>query len=193
MTTSSLTSQVLKTMTSKRSRLHSLTRRVRSRPNVVTVYDVHDRISAEITSSISRRPRRRGRPPRQAVAALQSTSRFLTVRTGLAESIHDVSVFATDVTGEELYRSGDPDRPLFYRSAVKPLQATVALEAGVDLFPEHVAVACASHSGWPAHIAIVRLMLRDAGLDDARSPVPCGVAALARRDGTSRSAGGSAP
>jgi L-asparaginase II len=97
---------------------------------------------------------------------LPSASRFLTVRTGLVESIHDVSVYATDATGEELYRYGDPDRPLFYRSAVKPLQATVALEAGVDLFPEHLAVACASHSGWPAHIAIVRLMLRDAGLDD---------------------------
>ena len=92
--------------------------------------------------------------------------RFLTVRTGLTESIHNVTVFATDVTGAELYRSGDADRPLFYRSAVKPLQATVALDAGVDLPPEHVAVACASHSGWPTHIAIVRMMLRDAGLDE---------------------------
>jgi len=92
--------------------------------------------------------------------------RFATVRNGLPESIHDVSVFATDATGAELYRSGDPDRPLFYRSAVKPLQATVALEMGIDLPPEHVAVACASHSGWPAHIAIVRRMLRYVGLDE---------------------------
>ena len=92
--------------------------------------------------------------------------RFATVRNGLPESIHDVSVFATDATGAELYRSGDPDRPLFYRSAVKPLQATVALEMGIDLPPEHVAVACASHNGWPAHIAIVRRMLSDVGLDE---------------------------
>ena len=92
--------------------------------------------------------------------------RFSTVRTGLAESIHDVSVFATNTAGEELYRSGDPDRPLFYRSAVKPLQATAALESGMDLPPEHLAVACASHSGWPAHISIVRLMLHEAGLDE---------------------------
>lgn len=91
---------------------------------------------------------------------------FATVRNGLPESLHDVSVFATDPTGAELYRFGDPDRPLFYRSAVKPLQATVALEMGIDLPPEHVAVACASHSGWPAHLAIVRRMLHDVGLDE---------------------------
>ena len=91
---------------------------------------------------------------------------FATVRNGLPESLHDVSVFATDATGAELYRFGDPDRPLFYRSAVKPLQATVALEMGIDLPPEHIAVACASHSGWPAHLAIVRRMLHDVGLDE---------------------------
>ena len=98
--------------------------------------------------------------------------RFATVRNGLPESLHGVSIFATDAIGAELYRSGDTDRPLFYRSAVKPLQATVALEAGLYLPPEHVAVACASHSGWPAHIAIVRLMLHDAGLDERALQCP---------------------
>lgn len=98
--------------------------------------------------------------------------RFATVRNGLPESLHGVSIFATDATGAELYRSGDTDRPLFYRSAVKPLQATVALETGLYLPPEHVAIACASHSGWPAHIAIVRLMLHDAGLDERALQCP---------------------
>lgn len=98
--------------------------------------------------------------------------RFLTVRTGLTESIHDVTVFATDRSGAELYRSDDPDRPLFYRSAVKPFQATVALEAGLTLPVEHLAVACASHSGWPAHVAIVRSILSDAGLDESALQCP---------------------
>lgn len=98
--------------------------------------------------------------------------RFLTVRTGLAESIHEASVVAVDSTGAELYRSGDPDRPIFYRSAVKPLQATVAFEAGLDLSPEHTAVASASHGGWPAHISIVRSILADAGLDEAALRCP---------------------
>jgi L-asparaginase II len=97
---------------------------------------------------------------------------FLTVRTGLAESFHDVSVLATGTNGRELYRSGEPDRPLFYRSAVKPLQATAALEAGLELSPEHLAVACASHSGWPAHLAIVRAILSDVGLDETALQCP---------------------
>lgn len=98
--------------------------------------------------------------------------RFLTVRTGLAESIHDATVFATDTVGTELYHSGDPDRPLFYRSATKPLQATVALEAGLSLSTEHLAVACASHSGWPVHVAIVRSILSDVGLDESALQCP---------------------
>ena len=98
--------------------------------------------------------------------------RFLTVRSGLPESIHDAAVCAVDAEGTELYRSGDPDRPLFYRSSVKPIQATVALEAGIDLPPEHIAVASSSHSGWPAHLAIVRSMLDSIGLDERSLQCP---------------------
>ena len=98
--------------------------------------------------------------------------RFLTVRSDLAESTHDVAVVAVDASGTELFRSGDPDRPLFYRSAVKPFQATVALEAGLMLPVEHLAVASASHGGWPIHIAIVRSILSDAGLDESALQCP---------------------
>lgn len=98
--------------------------------------------------------------------------RFLTVRTGLSESSHEASVFAVDANGVELYRSGDPDQPLFYRSAVKPIQATVALEAGLELPVEHIAVASASHGGWPIHIATVRLMLNNSGLDESALQCP---------------------
>ena len=97
---------------------------------------------------------------------------FLTVRNGLPESIHDVAVCAVDADGTERYRSGDPDRPLFYRSAVKPLQATVALEAGIELPTEHIAVASSSHSAWPAHLAIVRSMLAAVGLDEGALQCP---------------------
>ncbi|MEN8234449.1 MAG: asparaginase [Actinomycetota bacterium] len=98
--------------------------------------------------------------------------RFSTVRTGLPESFHDVAVLAIDATGKELFRSGDPDRPLFYRSAMKPFQATTALEAGLTLPPEHLAVVCASHGGWPAHLAIVRAVLSGVGLDESALQTP---------------------
>ncbi|HZJ47885.1 MAG TPA: asparaginase [Acidimicrobiia bacterium] len=98
--------------------------------------------------------------------------RFLAIRTGLIESTYDVTVLAVDATGTELYRSGNPDRPLFYRSAVKPFQATAALEAGLTLPPEHLALTCASHGGWPVHLGIVRAILHGAGLDETALQCP---------------------
>jgi len=98
--------------------------------------------------------------------------RYVAVRSGLPESSYDVTVYATDVDGATLFASGDPDRPLFYRSAIKPFQLTAAIEAGLELPPEHLAVASASHGGWPVHLAIVRQILRGAGLDESALQTP---------------------
>ena len=67
--------------------------------------------------------------------------------------------------GNPLFRAGAVDAPIFYRSAIKPFQASVAIEAGVELPPEHLAVACSSHGGYPVHLAIVGAILRRYGLD----------------------------
>lgn len=97
---------------------------------------------------------------------------FTIVRSGLGESTHDVDVCAMDGAGAELLASGDPDRPMFYRSTVKPFQATAALEAGVAVPPEHLAVMCASHSGWPVHLTIVGMILESCGLDERALQTP---------------------
>ena len=68
--------------------------------------------------------------------------------------------------------SGDIDRPFYIRSSAKPFQATVSQEAGADLTPLEMAVACASHRGFPAHIALVSSMLRVAGLDESALQCP---------------------
>jgi len=98
--------------------------------------------------------------------------RFTIVRSGLGESNHDVDVCAVDPAGNELLSSGDPDRPMYYRSTVKPFQATVAIEAGADVPPEHLALMCASHSGWPEHLAIVGALLESVGLDEGALQTP---------------------
>ena len=98
--------------------------------------------------------------------------RFARVRSGLAESVEDASVIALDQTGAVLLTSGDPDTPLFYRSAIKPFQALAAARTGLGLPDEHLAVTCASHGGFPVHLGIVDAILTDHGLttDDLGCP-----------------------
>ncbi len=91
--------------------------------------------------------------------------RLATVRSGEVEATHDVSVVATDAAGQTMAIWGDPDVPFYYRSAIKPFQATVTLESGADLSPEEIAVTCASHGGYPIHLSLVESILRRAGLD----------------------------
>ena len=86
------------------------------------------------------------------------------VRSGLAESFDEVAAIAIDDTGTTLYSSGTVSQPLFYRSAIKPFQAIAAARTGMVLPPEHLALTCASHGGFPAHLAIVDQILRDKGL-----------------------------
>lgn len=90
--------------------------------------------------------------------------RFARVRSGLAESTEDASVLVLDGTGNEIFSSGEPDTPLYYRSAIKPLQALAAARTGLRLPDEHLALTCASHGGFPVHLGIVEAILTDHGL-----------------------------
>jgi L-asparaginase II len=62
----------------------------------------------------------------------------------------------------------DAELPVFARSAVKPLQALGSVRAGVlerfELGSRHLALACASHGGWPAHVDVVAEVLEASGL-----------------------------
>jgi L-asparaginase II len=78
--------------------------------------------------------------------------------------------------GNLLRAAGDVDRPVFPRSAVKPLQALALLESGAAerfaVTERELALACASHSGEPDHVQIVEAWLARLGLD--RSALECG-------------------
>ena len=99
------------------------------------------------------------------------------------ESRHRGAVVVTDADGATVLGVGEVTKPVFPRSAVKALQALPLVESGVAdryaLGDEELALACASHSGEPAHVAGVARMLAKAGLD-----VICAV--LRRRIGRSR-------
>ena len=78
----------------------------------------------------------------------------------------------TDAGGAVIASSGEQELTFFYRSAIKPFQATVSLEAGADLTQEQIAITCSSHGGFPAHLGLVEANLKGAGLTtgDLRCP-----------------------
>jgi L-asparaginase II len=96
------------------------------------------------------------------------------IRSGLEESIHLGHVAVCDADGRLVAWLGDPDRPVFARSCMKPLQASVSLKTtGEEQIPDReVAIMCASHNGEPVHVGAVRAVLRRAGLgpDALRNP-----------------------
>lgn len=94
------------------------------------------------------------------------------VRSGLTESYHDGAIAVFGVDGESRFAQGDIDRPFFLRSAIKPFQALISLEAGADLNREQTAVASSSHGGQPVHIAVVRTILDAAGLPETALACP---------------------
>jgi L-asparaginase II len=113
------------------------------------------------------------------------------LRGALVESRHRGAVAVADADGAAVLAVGDVATPIFPRSAVKALQALPLIETGAaDAYgfgDEELALACASHSGEPGHVAVAERMLARAGLD--ASALRCGahwpmaqsaVAALAR-------------
>lgn len=89
------------------------------------------------------------------------------VRSGFVEGRHTGSVLAVRPDGERVLALGEPDQPMFPRSANKPLQAAGMLRAGLDIDGERLAIAAASHNGEPYHQALVRALLADAGLEES--------------------------
>ena len=88
------------------------------------------------------------------------------VRSGFVEGRHHGTVVALRPDGGTAFAVGDVGAPVFPRSSNKPMQAVAVLRAGLDLAPDLLALAAASHSGEPAHVEGVRRILADAGLDE---------------------------
>ncbi len=87
------------------------------------------------------------------------------VREGFTEGVHHGVVVARDVHGEVLLAHGPVADPMLPRSVNKPLQAVAMVRHGLDLPPEQLALAAASHSGEPQHVEVVSAVLASVGLD----------------------------
>ncbi|MFC0038211.1 asparaginase [Actinomadura rayongensis] len=115
-------------------------------------------------------------------------------RSGFVESRHRGSAVGLGADGGVAASAGDPDQPVFPRSANKPMQAVAMLRSGLDLDGELLALAAGSHSGEDFHVAGVERILAGAGLgaDDlqcpASWPLDPAVERQVVRDGGTRSA-----
>ena len=87
-------------------------------------------------------------------------------RDGFRESVHRGRVVGLDAGGAVVLAYGAVTDPVLLRSCAKPLQAVGMLRAGLDLAGARLAIACASHDGTDAHLAVVRAILTAAGLDE---------------------------
>ena len=95
------------------------------------------------------------------------------------ESRHEVIALQLDANGKRQAIFGSAEewsRPIFPRSAIKPLQALALVESGgiekLKLRPAHLALACASHNGERIHRELATDWLKILGLSE--SYLKCG-------------------
>lgn len=97
-------------------------------------------------------------------------------RGGIVESAHRGAAAVADARGRPCFQWGDVTRPVYPRSAVKPLQALPLVESGAadrfGLSEVELALACASHNGEPRQVKAVKAWLRRLGLDE--NDLECG-------------------
>ena len=86
------------------------------------------------------------------------------VRSGFVEGHHYGSVVALAADGSVDWSVGDVTSPVLPRSCNKPLQGVGMVDLGLDLPPDLLALACASHSGEPMHVKGALRILEGAGL-----------------------------
>ena len=93
-------------------------------------------------------------------------------RGGMVESVHRAIVAVADAKGGIVHGWGAIDRPIYARSAIKPLQTIAVIESGAadafNLGEDEITLCCASHRGEPIHVDRVTSWINrlELGVDD---------------------------
>jgi L-asparaginase II len=80
-------------------------------------------------------------------------------RGGLNESFHHGLAVLADPAGNVVESHGNIEKPIYPRSALKPVQALVIRELGLELSGVELVLSMASHLGTSAHIDVVDRIL----------------------------------
>ena len=98
------------------------------------------------------------------------------IRGSSIESVHLVDIALVNNTGNLVEGWGESNRPTLPRSALKPIQATPLITAGVadaeGLSAQQLAVACSSHNGEKPHVEVVDRWLEELGF--SHNVLECG-------------------
>ncbi|MEM7652529.1 MAG: asparaginase [Pseudomonadota bacterium] len=91
-------------------------------------------------------------------------------RGNVVESFHSGAAAIVSSDGTLVRSWGNVDRPIYARSAIKPLQALPLVETGAadhfKLSQAQLALACASHNGDERHVGTVQKWLSELGYSD---------------------------
>lgn len=100
-----------------------------------------------------------------------------TARGGIVDLRHRGAIAVSDAGGRLVWSSGDVDRPIYPRSAVKLFQALPLVESGAadrfGLDDIQLALACSSHSSEDGHVKVAQAILATAGLGEADLACGC--------------------
>jgi L-asparaginase II len=95
---------------------------------------------------------------------------FHTVRGGYVESVHYGAITIVDNSGNLIAWYGNPQTPVFLRSAAKPLQALPLIENNgaihFQMSGKEIAIICASHSGTDRHLKTLYALQKKIGVSE---------------------------
>ena len=87
------------------------------------------------------------------------------LRNEMVESVHAGHLCILGSDGSPILSLGDVKSPIYPRSAVKSIQASAMVRAGLKVSPKELALICASHAGSSAHLDVARSILSAVGLE----------------------------
>ena len=103
--------------------------------------------------------RRQGRRHEAAEAAPANPVAVEVTRGAMVESRHRAAIAVVGADGAAVLAAGETARPVYARSALKPIQALALVETGAAerfaLGDQEIALACGSHRGEPRHVETV--------------------------------------
>ena len=93
-------------------------------------------------------------------------------RAGINESFHHGVAVLLDNQGKVIESHGNVRKPIYPRSALKPVQALAMRQAGLSLADQQLVISMASHQGTEGHTQLVSQVLTEAGLNTSDLKCP---------------------